>query len=176
MYNRVCRLGLPKSRVKVLNIQKNYLGLDTTTTLSKFVSMLSSHLAQLLINLILSICFLSAYIAVWSICNRYINNKIIRAIIIGIVTPFLSFGFIINLVSSIIYYRYTTNEPLEQPDTSSGALLGVTVMISFPVSILLGFFRAIFILLDKSIKDEIIQSMKNDIQKLLKNINSTKNQ
>ena len=137
--------------------------------------MLSSHLAQLLINLIFAICFLSAYIGAWKGCNRFINNKIIKAIVIGITTPFLSFGFVVSLVSSIIYYLYTTNESLEQPDTTSGALLGLTVMIGFPVSILLGFFRAFFIFLDKSIKDEIIQSMKNDVQKLLKNIDSNKN-
>ena len=62
-----------------------------------------SNLLQLLINLTLATGFLLAYIKIWKICHNFINNKVLRATVIGIVTPFLFFGLIVNLVSSIIY-------------------------------------------------------------------------
>ncbi|MGL5941688.1 MAG: hypothetical protein ACRC2S_15155 [Waterburya sp.] len=121
----------------------------------------------------LAICFLSAYVGIWKVCNKFINNKIIKAIIIGIITPFLSFGFAINLISSIVYFFYVTDNSSET-DTG-GALLGLTFMFGIPASIMFGVINAFFVFLNKSWKDEMLQSMKNDVYNFLRSINSKNN-
>lgn len=107
-----------------------------------------------------TIIYLSIYFAV----NKIILNKIMKSIIIGLVTPFFAYQFIINFIHPVSYFLYLTK--IYNP---SVAILLVSI-IAKPLSIIIGIMTTIVLLT----KEDLIKAFKEDISNTLNNTDSKK--
>lgn len=126
--------------------------------------MFFSPLVDFLIASAVAIFLLLTYIKIWNACHKFINNKIIKAVLLGLITPFFSFGFIVSSTTALVgYWWIGKNIDLNSDEGASGALVGVIFLLSRPVSILLGIAIAILILT----QDILLPALKNDVKNFL---------
>ena len=86
------------------------------------------------------------YMKIWKFCNKSLKNKIVKAILIGIITPFFSFAFAYSSAFSLIYLLFI--DGITASENGSAALVLLLFVYGIPTSILLGIGVTIFILME----------------------------
>jgi|GEM_PF-6766563 len=114
------------------------------------------------------------YIKIWNFCNKFLKNKIIKAIFLGLITPLLSFAFAYTSVFSLIYLLFIDGVAVDE-NTGGAVLFLLLFLYGIPISILLGIAVTIFILMENTaFKDEVIRSLKKDARNFFNDSHSEK--
>lgn len=111
-----------------------------------------------------SIFFAIVYITILLVTNRKIKNRFIKAIVIGIITPFIAHKFIMNFMYPFSFFLYFLR--IYDPNI---AILIIS-LLSKRISLILGIIVAIFLL----IKEDLIKAFKEDISSFLNNDSNSK--
>jgi len=108
---------------------------------------------RFMIYLAKSAFFLGIYLGLCFILNKIVKNKIIRAFLIGLITPFFFYYFIMNFIHPVSYILYITR--LYDPSVAI-LIVGLTAK---PLSVFLGIIiTAILLVQEDFIKNLNIRS------------------
>lgn len=110
-----------------------------------------TELYKLISYLIKSVFFVTIYLGLWSISRKKISNQIIRAVFVGIITPFCFYNFAINFIRPASYILYITGII---PDFH-GILILIVDLTAKPVSIILGIIIALTLLVEDDFINEL---------------------
>ena len=103
------------------------------------------------IELLQSGAFAVIYLGIWFICNKKLKKGIIKAILIGLATPFFFYNFVIKFINSIDYF-------LDVIGISPGfyfiLFLKVTIIVK-PLSIFLGIIITLILLVEDDFMNEL---------------------
>ncbi len=105
------------------------------------------HLYICLFYLVKSELFAGIYISSWLIVHKKINNEIIRAILLGPISPFFFYNFIINFIYPITCLLYSID--------THGILFLIIGLTAKPVSIILGIIITLILLVEDDFMNEL---------------------
>ena len=95
--------------------------------------------------------FAAIYLGIWFICNKKLKKGIIKAILIGLATPFFFYNFAIRFASPINYFLHITGI---LPDRH-GVLTLIVAVTAKPLSIILGIIITLILLVEDDFMNEL---------------------
>ena len=103
------------------------------------------------IELLQSGAFAAIYLGIWFICSKKLKKGIVKAVLIGLATPFCFYNFVIRFISSINYFLYITGIFRD----SHGVLTLMVTIFAKPLSIFLGIIITLILLVEDDFMNEL---------------------
>ena len=97
--------------------------------------------------LVKSVLFAGIYISLWLVVHKKINNEIIRAILLGPISPFFFYNFMINVIYPISCLLYSID--------THGILFLIIGLTAKPLSIILGIIITLILLVEDDFMNEL---------------------